>query len=91
MLAMGTKNGVNGSFSVQSKIFTKLKAQIIQMRYQNVQEGSSFTAERKKCDFVKHKLRNSHKKAISDEFFLYLLFLFSELGSPSCVVIRESV
>ena len=48
ILAMGTKNGANGSFSVQSKIFTKLKAQIIQMRCQNVQEGSSFTAERKK-------------------------------------------
>ena len=45
ILAMGTKNGVNASFSVQSKIFPKLKAQIFQMRYQNVQEGSSFTEE----------------------------------------------
>ena len=47
LLAMGEKNGANAPFSVQSKIFRKLKAQILQMRYQNVQEGSSFTVERK--------------------------------------------
>ena len=47
---MGTKNGANASFSVQSKIFPKLKAQILQMRYQNVQEGSSFTVKRKKSE-----------------------------------------
>ena len=44
---MGTKNGTNASFSVQSKIFPKLKAQILQIRYQNVQEGSGFTVEEK--------------------------------------------
>ena len=44
---MGIKNGANASFSVQSKIFPKTKAQILQMRYQNVKEGSSFSAERK--------------------------------------------
>ena len=48
ILAIDTKNGTNASFSVQSKIFPKLKAQILQMRYQNVQEGTSFTSERKK-------------------------------------------
>ena len=47
---MGTKNGGNTSFSVQCKIFPKLKAPIFQMRYQNVQEGSSFTVERKNCE-----------------------------------------
>ena len=36
LLAMGTKNGANASFSVQGKIFPKLKVQILQMRYQNV-------------------------------------------------------
>ena len=45
---MGIKNGGNNSFSVQSKLFPKLKAQILQMRYQNVQKGSSFTAKREK-------------------------------------------
>ena len=48
VLAMGIKNGVNASFSVQGKIYSKLKAQILQMRYQNVLEGSGFTVERKK-------------------------------------------
>ena len=42
------KNGANASFSVQSKIFPNLKAQILQMRYQNIQEGSGFILERKK-------------------------------------------
>ena len=50
VLAMGIKNGTNASFSVQCKIFPKLKVKILQMRYQNVQEGSSFTAERKNCE-----------------------------------------
>ena len=45
---MGTKNGANATFSVQSKKFPKLKAQILQIRYQNLQEDSSFTVERKK-------------------------------------------
>ena len=47
---MGIKNGANASFSVQSKIFPKLKAQILQVRYQNVQNGSNFTIERKKSE-----------------------------------------
>ena len=47
-LAMGTKNGAMPLF--QSKICPKLKAQILQMRLQNVQEGLSFTAERKNCE-----------------------------------------
>ena len=34
------KNGVNASFSVQSKTFSKVKAQSFQMRSKNVQEGS---------------------------------------------------
>ena len=42
---MGEKNGANAPFSVQSKIFPKLKVQILQMWYQNAQEGSSFAAE----------------------------------------------
>ena len=42
-----TAANANASFSVQSKIFPKLKAQILQMRFKNVQEGSSFTVERK--------------------------------------------
>ena len=45
LLAMGTKNGANASFSVQRKIFPKLKAKILQIRYQNVQKGSKFTVE----------------------------------------------
>ena len=49
-ISNGHKNGANASFSVQSKIFPKRKAQILQMRYRNVQEGSSFTAERKNCE-----------------------------------------
>ena len=36
ILAMSIKNGVNATLSVQSKIFPKLKALILQMRYQNV-------------------------------------------------------
>ena len=48
MNGSGQKIWANASFSVQSKIFPKLKAQILQMRYQNVQEGSSFTVKRKK-------------------------------------------
>ena len=48
ILVMGIKNGANASFSVQSKIFPKLKAQILQMRYQNVQKGSGFTVTLKK-------------------------------------------
>ena len=51
---MGIKNGPNGangaSFSVQSKIFPKIKAKIFQIRYQNVQEGSSFSVERKNSE-----------------------------------------
>ena len=46
---MGIKNAANASFPFQSKICPKLKAQILKMRYHNVQEGSSFTAE-KKCE-----------------------------------------
>ena len=42
---MGIKNGDNASFSVQSKTVPKLKAQILQMGYQNVPEGSGFTVE----------------------------------------------
>ena len=44
----GHKNRANASFLVQSKIFPKLKAQILQMRYQNIKKGSGFTVERKK-------------------------------------------
>ena len=48
----GHNNGANASFSVQSKIFPKLEAQILQMRYQSVPACSSFTVERKKfCNF----------------------------------------
>ena len=46
--AMAIKNGANASFQVQSKIFPKLKSQILQMRYQHVPAGSGFTVERKK-------------------------------------------
>ena len=35
-------------FSVQSRIFPKLRAQILQMRYQLILKGSGFPAERKK-------------------------------------------
>ena len=42
---MGTKNGANASFSVKSTLFPELKVQILQMRYQNVQESSSFTVK----------------------------------------------
>ena len=35
------------SFSVQSEIFPRLKAQILQIRYQNILEGLGFTVERK--------------------------------------------
>ena len=45
---MGTKNGANASFSVQSKVFPKLKAQILEIGYQNVQEGLGFTAKKMK-------------------------------------------
>ena len=44
---MSIKNGANASFSVQSKMFPKLKAQILQMRYQNVSESSGSTVEKK--------------------------------------------
>ena len=50
-LAMSTKYRINASYSVQSKIFPKLKAQILQMRYQNFEEGSSFTTEKKNVKF----------------------------------------
>ena len=53
---MGIKNGANASFPLQSKIFPKLKAQMLQMRYQNVQEGSSFTAEKKNVKCFHQKL-----------------------------------
>ena len=43
-------NGANIPFSVQNQIFTKIKAKISQMRHQNIQEGSSFTEERKKSE-----------------------------------------
>ena len=42
---MGINNGDNASFSVQSKIFPRLKAQILQMGYQNIQVGLGFTVE----------------------------------------------
>ena len=42
---MGIQIGANASFSIQSKIFPKLKAHILQMRCQNVQEGSNITVE----------------------------------------------
>ena len=45
---MGIKNGANASFSVQSQIFPKLKAQILKMRDQNVQEDSNFTVDEKR-------------------------------------------
>ena len=47
-ISKGHKNGANVSFLVESKIYPKLKGQILQMRYQNIHEGSDFTAERKK-------------------------------------------
>ena len=40
---MSIKNGVNVSVSVQSKIFPKLRAKILQMRYQNDPVVSGFT------------------------------------------------
>ena len=36
LLVMSIKNRTNASFSVQSKILSKLKALILQMRYQKV-------------------------------------------------------
>ena len=48
ILVMGIKNGTNVSFSVQSNILPEVKAQILQMRYQNVQGLLGFTEERKK-------------------------------------------
>ena len=42
VLVRGIKNGATTSFSFQSKILPKLKAQILQMRYWNVHEGSDF-------------------------------------------------
>ena len=47
---MGIKNGA--SFSVVCEIFPKLKAQILQTRYQNVQKSSGFTVERKNLKFL---------------------------------------
>ena len=44
---MGIKIGANASFSVQSEIFLKLKAQILQMSHKNVQKGSDFTVDKK--------------------------------------------
>ena len=44
LLVMGIKKWGQCLFSVQSKIFLKLTAQISQITYQNVQEGSCFTA-----------------------------------------------
>ena len=41
-ISNGHKNGANISFSVQSKTFPKLKAQIWKMRSQNVPEASGF-------------------------------------------------
>ena len=58
---MGIKNGAAASFSVQSKILPKLKAQILQMRQKNVQEGPGFTIERKESEiftFLSVKSRN---------------------------------
>ena len=48
---MGKNNGANISFSVQSKIFPKLKAHILQMRHQNIQEGLGFTVGTKILKF----------------------------------------
>ena len=45
---MGIKNCANATFSVQSKIFPKQKVKILQMRYQNVPDGLSYTIEREK-------------------------------------------
>ena len=45
---MDIQNWANDSFPVQSKIFPKLKAKILQMRYLNVQEGPEFAVESKK-------------------------------------------
>ena len=50
LLVMGITNGDNASFSVQCKIFPKLKAQISQMRHQNVLEGLSPAVNRKKTE-----------------------------------------
>ena len=90
--AMGTKNGANASFSVQSKIFPKLKYQILQMRYQNVQEGSSFTEERKNWEifnlssvknghffnFLKHKLNLFFYTINLKNFNNFLVIIFFE-------------
>ena len=70
VLVMGIKNGVNASFSVQGNIFSKLKTQILQMRYQNVLQGSGFTVERKK----KSENFNFYHVFISQKFY-YLFFL----------------
>ena len=43
-------------FSVQSKMIPKLKAQILQVRYQNVSAGSGFTVERKKSKNKKSRI-----------------------------------
>ena len=38
-------------FQLKVKIFPKIKAQILKMRYKNVSEGSGFAVERKKNQF----------------------------------------
>ena len=43
----GHKNGATASISIKLNFF-KLNTQILQMRYQNVQEGSNFSVKRKK-------------------------------------------
>ena len=76
------KNGANASFSVKSKIFPKLKAQILQMRNQNVQESLGFTVERKK---IKKKINLSlcfHQSKIVTFFD----FLVHKLNLLFCIL-----
>ena len=67
---MGTKNGANASFLVHSKIFPKLNVQILQIRYQNVQEGSSFTVKREK----KSEISVYHHVFISQKWIFFQFF-----------------
>ena len=51
-ISNGHKNGANVSYSVQSKILPEIKAQILQIGYQNVQEGLGFTAKKNKFQSI---------------------------------------
>ena len=66
---MGIKNGANSSFSVKIKIFSKLNAQILQMRYQNIQKCSNFTVNGKKLEISQFIIMFL---SVKNRLFLYL-------------------